>query len=65
MNAWWKKALAVSAIWAAFSVGGGAWLASSAPSQFAADKITVWIAPALAVGLVVIWIAALALRKRR
>ena len=65
MDAWWKKALAATAIWAVFSVGGGVWLARSAASQFAADKIIVWIAPALGVGLVVIWIVALALRKRR
>ena len=65
MNTWWKKALVATAIWMVFSIGGGVLLANAAPSQYAADKISVLIGPALVVGLGVIWVAAYAIHRLR
>ena len=65
MNRWWKKALAVTLLWAVLVISVGTLLGNNASSQYAADKITVWIAPVLALGTCVVWITSFATKKRR
>jgi len=65
MKTWWKKAMAVTAAWAIVAVGAGTVLAARASSQYAADRITVWIAPAFLLGSVVVWIASFRTRGKR
>lgn len=65
MKTWWKKALAITAVWLVAVIGGGVLLTNGARSQYAADKIIVLTGPVLVCGLGVIWAAAYAIHRSR